>query len=352
MLIPDKSTGSSYTAAEFNEFKNETQNTILSSGQPLSGVSTQLQQALSRYAASGSYYQDTGGVNTVVLSLFGSFQALTAYTEGAYFMWIANTTNTGATTINVSGLGAVGLKKNQWTTDLSAGDHTAGRLYAGVYDTSTGFVELIDLAAGLTFPITETQGGTNQTTYAQGDTIYASAVDTISKATIGSFGQVWRVNSAGTLPEWGVIPTACVVDQKTATTQGGTFTSGAWRTRDLNTTLWDDIGITVSTNQITLPAGTYLMHAIAPALRVDEHKTKIYNISDATDEEIGTSGYGNPSVAVNSYSETRAKITIASSKIFEVQHICDVTRATDGFGQGQGIGGVEKYTVVFITKIA
>ncbi len=49
-----------------------------------------------------------------------------------------------------------------------------------------------------------------------------------------------------------------VVDEKAANTSGGTFTSGAWQTRTLNTLTVNDDGIaSLSDDQITLPAGTY-----------------------------------------------------------------------------------------------
>jgi len=46
-----------------------------------------------------------------------------------------------------------------------------------------------------------TFGGTGQTTYATGDTLYASALNTLSKRTIGSAGTIYTV--AGGVPTWG-----------------------------------------------------------------------------------------------------------------------------------------------------
>jgi hypothetical protein len=46
----------------------------------------------------------------------------------------------------------------------------------------------------------ETQGGTNQTTYATGDTLYASGANTLAKRTIGNPGDVLTV--AGGVPTW------------------------------------------------------------------------------------------------------------------------------------------------------
>lgn len=52
------------------------------------------------------------------------------------------------------------------------------------------------------------------------------------------------------------IPVAVIQDQKSSGTDGGTFTSGAWRTRTLNTTVLNTIGagFSLSSNQFTLAA--------------------------------------------------------------------------------------------------
>ena len=48
-------------------------------------------------------------------------------------------------------------------------------------------------------------------------------------------------------------------DEKANGTQGGTFTSGSWYTRDLNTVVTNEInGASLSSNQFTLPAGDYV----------------------------------------------------------------------------------------------
>jgi hypothetical protein len=49
--------------------------------------------------------------------------------------------------------------------------------------------------------IAATSGGTGQSTYAAGDTLYASATNTLSKLSIGTFGAQQRINSS-TLPSW------------------------------------------------------------------------------------------------------------------------------------------------------
>jgi hypothetical protein len=58
----------------------------------------------------------------------------------------------------------------------------------------------IETALGFVAPLDETQGGTAQTTYATGDTLYASGADILAKRTIGSTGQVLTVVAG--VPNW------------------------------------------------------------------------------------------------------------------------------------------------------
>ena len=50
--------------------------------------------------------------------------------------------------------------------------------------------------------VQEAYGGTNQNTYTQGDILYASASNTLSKLTLGNAGDQFKVNAGGTQVEW------------------------------------------------------------------------------------------------------------------------------------------------------
>lgn len=56
------------------------------------------------------------------------------------------------------------------------------------------------ITISLTSPVSETTGGTGQTTYTTGDILYASAANTLSKLPAGSNGQVLTL--AGGIPSW------------------------------------------------------------------------------------------------------------------------------------------------------
>ena len=188
-----------------------------------------------------------------------------------------------------------------------------------------------------------------------GDIAYRSATaNTNTRLAIGTAGQVLTVNSGATAPEWAAPsnPTFLIVqDNKATNTQGGTFTSGAWRTRDLQTTQVNSIsGASVASNQITLGAGTYLVSASAPAWKVTSHQTRFYNITDSSETILGSV---EQSVATNG-DQTRSVLegvfTIAGTKAFELQHYGAQTQATNGFGAAGGIAN-EVYSIVTIQKV-
>jgi hypothetical protein len=145
---------------------------------------------------------------------------------------------------------------------------------------------------------------------------------------------------------------ATVSHQLASGTSGGTFTSGSYQTRPLNTIV-DSTSIVTSltSNQFTLPAGTYYLDAYAQAKDVNTHKLKIRNITDSTDALIGVATVSNATAGALDAALVCGEVTITASKAFELQHRCQTTKATDGFGAAASYGDNEVYAVVKITKV-
>ena len=126
---------------------------------------------------------------------------------------------------------------------------------------------------------------------------------------------------------------AVIADQKTSGTDGGTFTSGAWRTRDLNTEVTDvDNIVSISSNQFTLQAGTYLIKARATGYDCDRHQLRIRNITDASTVRFGISNFVNQTYNVFSTAVVVGRTTISGAKVFELQHQAQSTKTTFGLG--------------------
>lgn len=150
----------------------------------------------------------------------------------------------------------------------------------------------------------------------------------------------------------GGLYTATIIarEEQVSGTAGGTFTSGAWRTRTLNVKITDTGTLaSLATNQITIPAGNYDVLAFAPAYSVYAHQARIQNITDAATLLLGGVSYANNANAVMNHSIVAGSFTIAASKVLELQHQCGTTGASNGFGV-QGGFGTEVYAAITLLK--
>ena len=131
----------------------------------------------------------------------------------------------------------------------------------------------------------------------------------------------------------------------------GTYTTGDWRTRDIDTEITDEDDIvSISSNQFTLQAGTYLINFGCTMFHIQTHAIRLQNVTDGT-----TAGVGNPNAGYT-YSATLfttgvCRVTIASAKAFEVQGYPQTTKATNGMGYAM-TGGSCHETRVEIYKEA
>lgn len=141
--------------------------------------------------------------------------------------------------------------------------------------------------------------------------------------------------------------------QETSGTAGGAAATATIQTRVLNTVLTNEItGSSLLTNQITLPAGTYFIEAWSVASYVDGHKAYLYNVSDTSYDMIGSSEEtGQGAEFVQTRSSISGRFTIASSKVYQVRHETESSRATDGLGRPSSFGETEVYADVKIWKV-
>lgn len=151
------------------------------------------------------------------------------------------------------------------------------------------------------------------------------------------------------IPAYGKV---CVLkDVKSTNTAGGTFTSGGWITRTLNTKESGDSFLSLAVDNlsftITLP-GTYLIEAQAPAFAVAQHQTRLQNLTTATTASQGTSDYSSGS---QTWSFVKAVVTVSSATQYALQHRCNTTGTTNGLGVAANLGSDETYSTVTITKI-
>jgi hypothetical protein len=183
-------------------------------------------------------------------------------------------------------------------------------------------------------------------------------LDTDNKLKVGGWSlgaNAYAIYHEGNPPP--SVQTAIFIDQKAAGTDGGTSTSGAFRTRDLNTTVVNEItGMSLASNQITVPAGTYKVRASAVADRPNSHRLRLHNV---TDNEVLVAGLNRrdliPYGSTGDVGEARLEgiFTVAATKTVELQHRVAVGYATVGWGRAVNWDSMpEIYALVHFEKVS
>lgn len=140
-------------------------------------------------------------------------------------------------------------------------------------------------------------------------------------------------------------------DQKSSGTNGGSG-STSFATRVLNTEVSNNIGASLSSNKVTLPAGTYRVEASCPALRVNEHCARLYDVTNSAVLGTGTSEFG--AVGSGDIVQTRswisATFTVAGSTEIRLEHRLGNTTDSKDYGRATNLA-TEVYSVMKIWKL-
>lgn len=150
------------------------------------------------------------------------------------------------------------------------------------------------------------------------------------------------------------IAVAVIADHKAQNTGGGTFTTGGWRTRDLNTEVSDaNALVTISSNLFTPIAGTYLLIARAPAAhdQLTRHRARLYNSTQASQVLIGSTVQMYATTGSNqSDTWVMGSFTANGTDAYSIEHYCTTGVGTPNFGFASNIT-TEVYTQVTLIKI-
>lgn len=144
----------------------------------------------------------------------------------------------------------------------------------------------------------------------------------------------------------GDIPYIRLEDQKSSGTSGGSFLSGARRTRDLTTIVEDSDSLcTLTDNQFCLPAGTWRIRCVPTCFHtVGDNRAWLYNISTESDMLVSNTASG-----ADIRAEIAGRFVLTGSTWLEIQHQCDTDRTAYGFGIAGGYD-VEIYCRVELWK--
>lgn len=307
----------------------------------------------------------TAGGTANALTLTPS-PSITAYATGQRFRFQAGASpSDDAATIAVSGLTAKAAEINDAALSgsvfIEAGkyyecfyDGTAFQLSrlstfvptfgtAALLDAGTSENNLVQLGAGGAMPAVGKGAMTGFGTAAEEDVAAGGTGDLLRSDGDGS-------NLTGITTGPGEL--VHVRELQAGATSGGTFTTGAWQTRALNTVVTNEVsGASLGSSQITLPAGTYVAEAYGTAHQVDTHVLRLQDTTNTATLGTGAAGYAGVN-SVNTLSKLYAKFTLAGTAVLELQHRCGTTRATDGFGLQFGTSFADKiYSEIRIWKI-
>tara|TARA_B100001939_G_scaffold15059_1_gene12819 strand:- start:1414 stop:2388 length:975 start_codon:yes stop_codon:yes gene_type:complete len=197
----------------------------------------------------------------------------------------------------------------------------------------------------------------------------------------GTAGQFLASAGSSGVPVWTSVSTGGLIegyglfcDEKTALTDGGTFSNGAWRNRDLNTTIAKEgfafdpssnrLQLTTVSGGVTTP-GKFIICWRAPAFDVRRHQTKAILAATSSPFNFAhTVGYGQ-----NAYSHTTGpsqtwsygcaylELPLSGNSSDDrveliIQHRCEVSKLTTGLGLAADFSGhVERYTHVEVYKL-
>lgn len=145
---------------------------------------------------------------------------------------------------------------------------------------------------------------------------------------------------------------AIIQDRKSSGTSGGSFTSGGWRTRDLNTIAYNRNSIvSLSSNRFTIPIGTWLIRWRSPGYYVRQHKSMLFNYTDNATVEIGSNAFCDNGTTGWSQTDSvgTSVVSISASKAFVIHHYCNTSYAS-GFGLALSFGVDEIYSTVEIYR--
>lgn len=176
-------------------------------------------------------------------STSGYCQIQPSAAAGSWTMTLPTGAGTSGYVLSTDGTGVT-----SWVAQSGGGGTVTGVTATSPLSSSGGTAPDISLGT-----VPETKGGTNQTTYTTGDTLYASGSNTLSKRAIGTTGQVLTVS--GGVPTWATPSAAPTATSSFVQTGSADYT--------LVATGFTDVSFGGSDFKITLPStGTYLVIAI------------------------------------------------------------------------------------------
>lgn len=150
---------------------------------------------------------------------------------------------------------------------------------------------------------------------------------------------------------WGYFPYIKCTNTQSSGVAGGTATTGSFQTMILNTKDNDTGSLaTLSTNTVSLPAGTYKVYAFCNFRGTDFTQTRLYNSTDSAVLINGTSVKPASASGLIDSSVIIGIFTISGTKTVIYQYYASSTSSSSDLGQPSS-AGTEIYAVIEFTKV-
>lgn len=288
-------------------------------------------QAAFILGASAASMIDTGIAGTYVVDPVSSAVVppdAFAEMDGVAVVFVPDNVNVGAATINYSGLGA------KPATTRTGAALTGGEMSGYVafqYNLTLDRWELMfsQIALNSFFDNTAT-GMTAEQVQAAIDELYTLVV---------AFSPFYDAYVK-------------VSDVKAPTVDGGSIVAAnVWQTRDINTIDADSQSIvSILSNQITLPAGTYDCHIISPTAMSTLSRARLYDTTGAVALAQGSQVRAFFEYHAGGQSIITGEFTITVESVLEIQHIANATKVSIGLGSACDQAENEIYTTAVFRR--
>jgi len=183
---------------------------------------------------------------------------------------------------------------------------------------------------------------------------HAVTVDGVGTVPVGGLGLVQSDGTTITLRLLGSQTRMLHVrDEKTSGTVGGTGAIGSDQTRVLNAVVLNEIaGASLSSNQVTVPAGVYEIEGVVTGQGVASIRAILHNVTAGTSVQGVNSGMTNETYNAGGISPVYAKVTLTGATVFELRSRQTNTWGTQDLGNPLSISGVvEVYSTLIFRKV-